>query len=156
MIDLQTTVSIDRPIEEVYRYVSDPSNLPSWNSAVQDVRPTSSESNRPGARYAMERRLPTGRATNQLEIVARDLPREFAIRTIAGPTPFLYRYRFARERGTTIIQLDAQVELGGVTAALPQLARRAVKNGVDANLATLKRILEAQPRASNPARLRKD
>ena len=99
----------------------------------------------------MERRLPTGPATNALEIVACDLPREFAIRTTAGPTPFLYRYRFARERGTTIIHLDAQVELGGVAAALPQLARRAVKSGVDANLATLKRLLEARPTASHPA-----
>jgi len=92
--------------------------------------------------FECTRQLPTGPATNQLEIVARDQPREFAIRTTAGPTPFLYRYHFATENGKTILQLDAQVELDGVAAFMPQLARLAVKHGVDDNLATLKLILE--------------
>jgi len=43
--------------------------------------------------------------------------------------------------------LDAQVELDGVAARLPQLARRAVKKGVDDNLATLKVVLEKRRRA---------
>lgn len=46
------------------------------------------------------------------------------------------------ENGKTILQLDAQVELGGVAALMPQLARLAVKYGVDDNLATLKLLLE--------------
>ena len=68
--------------------------------------------------------------------------------TTAGPTPFLYRYRFAAENGETSIQLDAQVEPPGAAALLPQLARRAVKKGVDDNLATLKQILEMTRRRS--------
>jgi hypothetical protein len=71
----------------------------------------------------MERQLPTGAAINQLEIVAREQPHEFAIRTTAGPTPFLYHYRFGVENGETIVQLDAQVALDGIAAFMPQLAR---------------------------------
>jgi hypothetical protein len=41
------------------------------------------------------------------------------------------------------VKLDAEVELPGAAAFLPQLARRLVKKGVDDNLATLKQILEA-------------
>jgi uncharacterized protein YndB with AHSA1/START domain len=142
MIAFQTSIAIDRPLGEVFAYVSDPANFPSWNSAVQDVRPTSAAANNPGSTYAMTRQLPTRAARNQLEIVASEQPHEFAIRTTTGPTPFLYRYRFAFENGKTIVQLDAQVELDGVAAFMPQLARRAVKHGVDDNLATLKLILE--------------
>jgi hypothetical protein len=94
----------------------------------------------------MERELPTGRAVNQLEIVASERPREFAVRTTAGPTPFLYRYRFSAEKGETIVRLDAEVELPGPVALLPPIARRLVKNGVDVNFATLKQILEAGDR----------
>lgn len=143
MIAFETSLTIDRPIDEVFDYVSNPGNLPSWNSAVQDVRPTSPQSDRPGSTYTMERQLPTGHATNQLEIVAHNQPHEFAIRTTSGPTPFLYDYHFAGENGTTILQLNAQIELAGMAAVMPQLARHAVKNGVDANLAALKRILES-------------
>lgn len=142
MIVFHTSIEIERPLGEVFAYVSDPGNFPSWNSAVQDVRPTSAAANSPGSTYAMTRQLPTGAATNQLEIVSSEQPHEFAIRTTTGPTPFLYRYRFALENGKTIVQLDAQVELDGVASFMPQLARLAVKRGVDDNLAALKQILE--------------
>jgi hypothetical protein len=78
--------------------------------------------------------------------VASERPREFVIRATAGPTPFLYRYGFSAENDDTVMQLDAEVELPRAGALLPQLARRAVKQGVDDNFATLKQILEATRR----------
>jgi uncharacterized membrane protein len=143
VIAFETDVRIDRRIEEVFAYVSDPLNLPRWNSAVQTVRKTSAGDNGGASTYTMERELPTGRAVNELEIVASESPREFAIRSTAGSTPFLYRYQLSAENGETIVKLDAEVELPGAAAVLPQLARRLVKKGVDDNLATLKQILEA-------------
>jgi uncharacterized protein YndB with AHSA1/START domain len=139
MIGFETEVRIGRQIEEVFAYVSDPLNFPRWNSAVRAVRQTSAST------YSMERALPTGRVVNDLEIVAREQPSEFVLRTTSGPTPFLYRYRFAAETGETVVRLDAEVELEGVAAFVAQLARRAVKNGVNDNLASLKAILEAAP-----------
>ncbi len=149
MIAFETSIHIDRPVDEVFRYVSDPLNLPHWNSAVEEVRRTSAGSTDVGSTYALERQLPTGRAMNDLEIVVRDRPREFAIRTTAGPTPFLYRYRFALDDSKTVVQLDAQIDLLGVPTIMQQLARRAVKRGVDDNLATLKVTLE-QRRVRHP------
>ena len=137
MIAFETDVCIERPIEDVFAYVSNPGNFPFWNSAVNAVRESE-----PGSTYVMERRLPTGRAVNELKIVGSERPREFAIRTTSGPTPFSYVYRFSAENGETVVRLDAEVELEGVASLLPQLARRAVKKGVDDNLATLKEILE--------------
>ena len=146
MIVFQTSIGIERPAEEVFAYVCDPRNLPAWNSAVQAVRPTSPVPAGVGSTFSMKRELPTGPAINQLEVIANKPPREFTIRTTAGPTPFLYRYQFATQNGETVVQLDAQVELDGVATRLPQLARRAVKKGVDDNLATLKAILEERRR----------
>ena len=94
------------------------------------------------ASYLMERALPTGRAVNELEVLTREWPREFAIRTMTGPTPFRYRYGFSAEHDETVVHLKAEVDLIGPAAFLPQLARRAVKKGVDDNFATLKQILE--------------
>jgi uncharacterized protein YndB with AHSA1/START domain len=137
VITFETDVRIERPIEDVFAYVSDPANFLHWNSAVKAVR-----ASEPGSTYVMERRLPSGRAVNELTIVALDRPTEFAIRTTSGPTPFSYVYRFSAENGETVVRLDAEVELEGVASLLPQLARRAVKKGVDDNFATLKAILE--------------
>jgi len=138
----KTAVSIERPIEEVFDYVSDPRNFPRWNSAVQSVNPTSGQGE-PGSTYLMERELPGGRAENGLEIVHSERPTAFTIRTSSGPTPFVYRYRFDSDGGATQLELTAEVELSGIAGALGPLASRAVKRGVDSNFADLKRILEA-------------
>jgi uncharacterized protein YndB with AHSA1/START domain len=151
VIAFETSTRIDRAIEEVFSYVADPLNFPRWNSAVQTVRKASAGEDGAASTYLMERDLPTGRAVNELEVVASERPREFVIRVTAGPTPFLYRYRFFPDNDETVMQLDAEVELPRVAALLPQLARRAVKQGVDDNFATLKQILEATRRQSHIA-----
>jgi uncharacterized protein YndB with AHSA1/START domain len=149
MIRLETQVQIGRPIEDVFAYVADPGNLPDWNSAVQAVRKTSPVAdNDVGTSYRLERELPTGRAENELEVVACERPTSFAIRTNSGPTPFGYRFRFTPEGAATIIQVDAEADLGAAADLLAPLVRRAVQRGVDDNLAALKTILEAQPSAA--------
>jgi uncharacterized protein YndB with AHSA1/START domain len=151
VISFETSVRIDRPIEEVFAFVSDPLRFPRWNSAVQAVHATSGETGEPGSTYLMVRDLPSGRVENDLEVFARKHPSEFGIRTTSGPTPFVYRYRFASHGADTVVHLDASVELPGVTAVLGPLAARVVRRGVDANFATLKRTLEASPRDAQSA-----
>jgi uncharacterized protein YndB with AHSA1/START domain len=142
VIAFETQVRIDRPIAEVFAYVSDPLNFPRWNSAVRTVRKSSAGENGVPSTFSMERELPTGRVVNELRVVATEWPSEFVIRTTAGPTPFLYRYRFFAEHDETVVHLDAEVELSGLPALLPQFARHGVKKGVEANFTTLRRILE--------------
>ena len=144
MITFQTSVRVKRSIEEVFAFVSDPLQFPRWNSAVQTVQRTSGEPGRVGSMYSMQRQLPTGRVKNGLEVVSREQPTEFGIRTTSGPTPFSYRYRFIPEGANTLVQLHASVELPAVMAVLGPVATRAVKRGVDANFAALKRALEVR------------
>jgi carbon monoxide dehydrogenase subunit G len=143
-MNFTTSVHIERPVVEVFDYVSDPMNFPRWNSAVQSVRQTSDGADGIGATYVMERELPGGRAENALEVVEVNRPTLFVIRTTSGPTPFHYRYVLEDEGTATLLQLAAEVELGGLAGALGPLAKRAVQRGVDSNFADLKRILEGR------------
>ena len=141
-MNFETAVRIERPVEDVFDYVSDPLDFPRWNSAVQSVRETAPGEGA-GATYLMERELPGGRAENELEVIDSDRPTSFAIRTTSGPTPFTYRYRFSADDDGTLMELSAEVELSGLASALGPLGSRVVKRGVDSNFADLKRILEA-------------
>jgi carbon monoxide dehydrogenase subunit G len=141
-MNFTTAVRIARPIETVFAFAADPLRYPGWNSAVQSVRAVAGRGE-VGSTYVMERQLPSGRAENGLEVLAREEPDEFVVRTTSGPTPFVYRYRFARDGDGTEVQLEATVELGALAAMLGPLATQAVKRGVDANLATLRQLLEA-------------
>jgi uncharacterized protein YndB with AHSA1/START domain len=149
MISFETSVRIQRPIQDVFAFVSDPRLFPRWNSAVRSVEDTSGGR---GSTYSMQRELPGGRVENDLEVFARKSPTEFGIRTTSGPTPFVYRYRFDRDGAGTVVRLQAGVELPGVAGALGPLATRAVRRGVDANFAALRDMLGAP----EPARRRHD
>lgn len=151
MISFETSVRIQRPIEEVFAFVSDPLLFPRWNSAVQAVHVTSGEPGALGSTYAMQRALPVGRVENELEVFSGEHSAEFGIRTTSGPTPFVYRYRFASDGAGTVVHLDATLELPGVAAVLGPLAARGVRRGVDANLAALKVTLEARTRGAQSA-----
>jgi hypothetical protein len=109
---------------------------------VTEVEPLTGETGRVGSTYAMHRDLPGGSAENELEVLTRDEPTEFAVRTTSGPTPFVYTYRLAPDQSATRVDLHGEVELGGPASLLGPLASRAVKRGVDANLASLKALLE--------------
>lgn len=95
-----------------------------------------------GGRYVMQRRLPTGAATNELEIVTLRPPEELTIRKTSGPTPFLYRYEFATTGAGTLVRLHADIRVGGAASLLGRFAAQAIRRGVNANLATLRDILE--------------
>jgi carbon monoxide dehydrogenase subunit G len=133
MISIQTGIRIARPRDAVFALLADPLRFPLWNSAVTAVEGT-------GPSYVMHRALPTGAATNELVVVAREAPEVFAIRTASGPTPFAYEYRLSEDPGGTVVELEARVELG----PLGRLAARGVKRGIDANLATLRDALERE------------
>jgi uncharacterized protein YndB with AHSA1/START domain len=136
MSSIETTVAVARPRDEVFAYVADPRRFPEWNSAVESVVPLDH------GRYEMRRRLPTGPATNELEVVSSRAPDELTIRTTSGPTPFEYRYEFATTAAGTLIRLHGDVQIRAGAALLGPLAAKAVKRGVDANFATLRAILE--------------
>ena len=137
MTRFQTAVAIARPRDAVFAYVADPRNFPAWNSAVESVVPLDD-----ARHYVMRRRLPTGAATNELEIVTLRPPDELAIRTTSGATPFVYRYQFAATGAGTLVTLHADVRLSAAASLLGPLAAQAIKTGVNANLATLRDILE--------------
>src|SRR5205814_1292223 len=89
-----------------------------WNSAVESVMPLNDATPAAGRRYAMQRKLPTGPAMNELEIVTLRSPQELAICTTSGPTPFVYRYEFATTHDGTLVRLYADVRVSAAGVAM--------------------------------------
>jgi hypothetical protein len=51
MIELKMDVLIDRPRPEVFDFLSDPANLPRWNSVIQSAQWTTREAPGVGSTY---------------------------------------------------------------------------------------------------------
>ena len=144
MIHFETATRINRPVDDVFAFVADGRNAARWNSAVKSVEKLSEGPAGVGATYFMVRDLPGRRAENKIEVTEYIPNERYAIRTTSGPTPFTYRYLFdaVDDGSATRIVLDAEADLG-LANVLGPLASVAVRRGVDENLQTLKRLLEA-------------
>ena len=132
----ELTVEIARTPEEVFDYLVDVSNLPSWQSGVHSAR-------REGDRIHESRHLLGRELSTTLAIDEEERPRVFAIRALDSPVPFSVRHELEPNGGggtrlTVVGEGDAGM-LPGFTAGI--MARRAEKQ-FRKDFERLKRLLE--------------
>ncbi len=96
------TISIPRPIDEVFDFVTNVDNMPRWISGVSGARMVSQVMEK-GARYVID--YVTGWRTSEVEIEVVDYerPRLFANRASRGPFEYEGRMELAPADGTTSV-----------------------------------------------------
>ncbi len=62
-VRIEESVQIERPVAEVFAYVSDPTHLPEWTAVVTDVRTDTPSPSAAGTRFTSPRSswVPNGR-----------------------------------------------------------------------------------------------
>ena len=133
----ELTVEIARTPDEVFDYLTDVANLPSWQSGVHAAR-------REGDRIHESRHVLGRELSTTLAIDEEERPRLFAIRALDSPVPFAVRHTLEPNgaggtRLTVVGEGDAGL-LPGFAAGI--MARRAEKQ-FRKDFERLKRLLEA-------------
>jgi uncharacterized protein YndB with AHSA1/START domain len=129
----ELTIEIARTPDEVYAYLTEVSNLPSWQSGVRAA--SLREGRIEETRSFFGRQLHT-----TIEIVEQEEPRLFTLRALNAPVPFTVRHELGPADVGTRLTVVAESEVPGFTAGL--LARRAEKQ-FRKDFERLKQILEA-------------
>jgi len=146
MTPFTLAITIGRPVNDVYRFLADSTNTPTWYDAVQHVTKLSDGPVEEGTTYRMTRRLPQGPVDNLVEVSELEPFRRVTLRSLHGPTPFTYRYTLeADPDGDTHLTLEGSITgegLQGPAVLLAPLANRIFRNGMEKNLHTLKSALE--------------
>jgi uncharacterized protein YndB with AHSA1/START domain len=144
MPSAKRSITISRPMADVFAYVADGENGREWRSAKIEVKHESGEG--VGATYHQTVPGPMGRRIRaDYEITDYDAPNRLAFRAIAGPVRPTGEYRLAKAgEGTKVtFSLDAK---------LPFLKRllmgRSVQKSMDSEMSSLdklKKVLEKRP-----------
>jgi carbon monoxide dehydrogenase subunit G len=135
-VHAEVVVDIDRSPEDVFAYLTDVSNLPSWQSGVHSARREGSQIHE--SRHMLGRELNT-----TLEIEEEDPPRVFALRAVNSPVPFSVRHELEPSGGGTRLTVTGEGDAGmlpGFAAGI--MARRAEKQ-FRKDFERLKRLLES-------------
>jgi uncharacterized membrane protein len=142
MPSAQHSVSIRRPVGEVFAFVADGENAMRWRPGVLDV---SRQSGRGlGAVYRQGVKGPGGRRiAADYEVTAFEPDRRIAFRAIAGPVRPTGEYGFAADGDVTTVSLALDATLTGWKRLLMGRAVQSTMESEVRNLETLKSILEA-------------
>lgn len=146
MIAVSPDITIDRPPQAVFDFVSDPANLPRWNPVFRSAEWTSNSPPAIGAGYRA--RVNALGPTKEVlaEVIAWDPPRSFgyALRTPLFPIDRLEVILMLEPEGPgTRVSYDSQSEVVGALRFLEGLLVTMAQKETQGNLARLKRVLEA-------------
>ena len=137
----EVVVEIARSPEEVFAYLTDVSNLPSWQSGVHSAELDGEP--RAGARIRESRHMLGRELHTTLEIEEYEPSRLFTLRALDSPVPFSVQHELEPSGGGTRLTVIGQGDAGmlpGFAAGI--MARRAEKQ-FRKDFERLKRLLES-------------
>ena len=138
MLEFENTIYIDRPVDEVFAYLSDFENIPKWNYYVLEVRQRSESPIGVGTTYHQVRKTDE----QDFRIIEFEPDQMVAVKTLPQSSPGLeMRFTLYEEGNTTRIRDEWKLDTGR-PAILERLAGGRVKSAVAENLAKLKELLE--------------
>lgn len=145
MITTRVTVQIDRPIDEVYAFVSNPANFTRWAGAlVKESRQTSQGPVQTGTTFRQVNVLLGRRFVSEMRVVTYEPPNRFEYETTSGPIRFTGHYTFTSiEGGTRFTSID-ESEPSGLLRYLQPLLQPFAQRQIKSNLDRLKAVVESE------------
>jgi len=140
----ERTVTIRRPVDQVFAYLADGTNDPQWRSGVLEIERTS-DADGVGTVYRQVLAGPGGRRiAGDYRVTVFDPPRRFEFQVIAGPARPRGSFAFTpRGDDTTEVRFALDVHPRGLTVLLTPMIAAQMRKEVGA-LDKAKRILEAE------------
>lgn len=142
MVRIEVSTEIQRPVAEVFSYVVDPKNLPEWNAIVEESR-ASETPVRVGTKITGRARF-LGRKIESVNEVTELVQNERFVQKTAKPFPLTLTNMFATAGAGTKLTTVLEGEPGGFFKIGEPILARIAKKQFQAQLDTLKELLEAR------------
>lgn len=145
MVKGEVSVDIDRPIEEVFAYISDPANVPEWMSAMVENALEGSGPIGVGSRIKGVGKLLGRRLDFASEVTQYDPPHRLAFRAVISPGKGGQGELHLESIGQrTRLHYRAEWETSGLFKLAEPILEGLLKRTAETDLQTLKALLEAK------------
>jgi carbon monoxide dehydrogenase subunit G len=143
LIDFTNTIRIERPIDEVFSYLSDLERIPEWNWAIAETKKITPGPIAVGTRYRQARVVPRP-ATELLEITALDPSQRFEVQGVLAGMAAHLTYLLEEDRLGTVVTNAVRLDADGAARLLAPILSRKISGAVASNLNDLKTQLEVR------------
>ena len=145
MLRSEESVEINRPVEEVFSYVTTVESQPEWATPPIEVRKDTPGPPKEGDTFTSVTKFLGRRFETPYRITSIEPNRQFSYHATGGPIPDQrWNNTFEEVSGGTRLTLVVEGEPGGFFRLAEPLLERAVKRQFRADLGTLKDLLETR------------
>ena len=144
MTHIQHTITIDRPVNEVWDYVLDARNDPVWITNVVDVGRGAEAPVEVGLEIEETYKFLGVRLPTTLKVTEHEPPRRSAIEVSDGPIPARGSYQLEPVDGATRFTMTMDTDAHGFFKLAEPVFARMARRDFAASLGNLKDILEAR------------
>lgn len=141
MIQHEVTIHLNRPVEQVFAFLMDTSQLTTWQSNLIKSEPITEGPLRLGSRFREVRRLGKRESEIQGEITALEPNKRLETKTVTKPQAMV-SYSLDPESGGTRLKYKFVLVTSGFMRLLEPVIASSIKKDTNADFETLKRILE--------------
>ena len=110
MYKFQTSLFVNRPLQVVFDYVTDPANNAKWQSGTESVEWTSDDAPQVGSIFNWITSFLGRRIEGEMVMTSWGPPNQSGFITLQGPIPFEVTTRYEAQGDGTLITTDGQVE----------------------------------------------
>lgn len=142
MLKIESTILINRPIEEVFVVVSNLENSLKWDSGILEVKRTSQGPIGVGTSWRAVRKGLGQRIETEVEVTEYE-PNQQCTHKGKSPFPVHVQWLFDSVDGGTRVTGRIEAEPGGFFKLAEPLVASTGKRQIESDLATLKDLMEA-------------
>ena len=142
MFAFERSIWVNRTQQEVWDYLSEPTNDPKWRGSAVSAEWISSPPYGVGSTYRSVDKL-MGRNIDGTQVVtAWDVPDLYCFKSGSGPLSFEFTATLVSKDNGTQLTFSGQAELAGVFKIAEGLAGRQMEKQIAADMDGFKRVME--------------
>ena len=143
MVNVEVSTVINRPVEEVFAFVTNFENLPKWETDIQEAKQIHTTPNGVGSTYQCVLKMPGQTASSKFVITEYEPNQKIAFAgEPAGPATAKGSFLFERMGDSTKITVRPRPEFRGFFKLLEPMMTGYIRKQNVAHLSNLKQLLE--------------
>lgn len=145
MVDVSTSITINRRPEDVFAYVTDVTNDPAWHTDALEARKLTEGPIGLGTRWHVRFKPSMGVSEGDMDVVAHAANRMQTIHGQLGPMEPTLTYEVEPANGGTRFTRRVQIKVSGWMKVMSPLMGMMTRKRSQGFLENLKRVLEEKP-----------
>ena len=144
MIKISHSFTVNRPVSEVFQFLTDAGNVFQYSRSIEEVRQLTPGNISVGARYALISKFMGRRVDMEIEVVEFEVDRVLVSKSISGPFDLYTRTLFQAEGENTVVTQASDIVPKGFWRTLMPILPGMIRKQSEAETATLRELLETR------------